>query len=192
MLRGSQARSCGLIVTFQKCLPMPSSINDCLSARLLLTKTLRAGLAALLLAGCSHELAPPGSRFQISTPNAQFFKYGPAQSFGADFVLPKGQRIIMLERAFGFSRVMTDDGITGWVASEDISPAPPEPRRSIATAGRRGGGGPERMYSGPRKNSKVEAVPGDPLFDMSDLPPPMPDDPVLPKPKFRVNAPKPK
>ena len=150
-----------------------------------------AALALVLLAGCAREIAPPGSRFLVSTQSAQFYKYGPAQSFGADFVLPKGQRIIMLERSFGFSRVMTDDGITGWVASEDISPAPPEPRTSASAAGRRGAA-PDRMYSGPRKQSKVEAVPGDPLFDMSDLPPPMPDEPVLPRPKFRVNAPKPK
>ena len=98
----------------------------------------------------------------------------------------------MLQRSFGFSRVMTDDGITGWVASEEIAPAPPEPRR-LAIASRRGsGGGGERMTSGPRKQSKVDPVPGDPLFDMSDLPPPMPEEPVQPKPKFRVNAPKPK
>jgi hypothetical protein len=150
-----------------------------------------AALAVVLLAGCSHELAPPGSRFLVSAQSAQFYKYGPAQSFGADFVLPKGQRVIMLDRSFGFSRVMTEDGITGWVASEELSPAPPEPRRSVATASRRGGG-PDRMYSGPRKQSKVEPVPGDPLFDMSDLPPPMPDEPVPVKPKFRINAPKPK
>ena len=75
-----------------------------------------AALLVVLLAGCSHELAPPGSRFLVSAHSAQFYKYGPAQSFGADFVLPKGQRLIMLDRSFGFSRVMTDDGITGWVA----------------------------------------------------------------------------
>ena len=151
-----------------------------------------AALLIVLLAGCARELAPPGSRFQVSAHSAQFYKYGPAQSFGADFVLPKGQRVIMLDRSFGFSRVMTDDGISGWVASEDIAPAPPEPRRTTVTAGRRGGGGSPRLYSGPRKQSRVEAVPGDPLFDMSDLPPPMPEEPVLPKPKFRVNGPKPK
>ena len=148
------------------------------------------GLALALLSGCAKELAPPGSRFQVSVQGAQFYKYGPAQSFGADFVLPKGQRVIMLERSFGFSKVMTDDGITGWVASEELSPAPPEPKRPAALAGRRGG--PDRMFSGPRKNSKVDAVPGDPLFDMSDLPPPMTDEPSAPKPKFRVNTPKPK
>ena len=162
-------------------------MNRSIFMHLLFTAT-----TSLLLSGCSHELAPPGSRFQVSTQNAQFFKYGPAQSFGADFVLPKGQRVIMLERSFGFSRVMTDDGITGWVASEDISPAPPEPKRTVASTGRRGNSGPERMYSGPRKNSKVDAVPGDPLFDMSDLPPPMTDEAPAPKPKFRTNTPKPK
>ena len=149
-------------------------------------------LAASLLAGCARELAPPGSRFMVSAQSAQFYKYGPAQSFGADFVLPKGQRVIMLQRSFGFSKVMTDDGITGWIASEEMAPAPPEPRRAAMKGGRRvpGGGPPDRMYSGPQKNSKVEAVPGDPLFDMSDLPPPMPEEAALPKPNFRVNAPK--
>ena len=148
-------------------------------------------LAASLLAGCAHELAPPGSRFLVSAQSSQFFKYGPAQSFGADFVLPKGQRVIMLQRSFGFSKVMTEDGITGWVASEELAPAPPEPRKAAVKGGRKGGP-PDRMFSGPRKNSKVEAVPGDPLFDMSDLPPPMPEEAPAPKPKFRVNAPKPK
>ena len=150
-------------------------------------------MAGGLLASCSKELAPPGSRFLVSAQSAQFFKYGPAQSFGADFVLPKGQRVIMLDRSFGFSRVMTDDGITGWVASEELSPAPPEPRRVAAKGGRRNtGGGTPRLFSGPRKNSNVDSVPGDPLFDMSDLPPPMPEEAPLPKPNFRVNAPKPK
>jgi hypothetical protein len=149
-------------------------------------------MAAGLLASCSHdELVPPGSRFLVSAHSAQFYKYGPAQSFGADFVLPKGQRVIMLDRSFGFSRVMTEDGISGWVASEELSPAPPEPRR-VASKGARRGGGQDRLYSGPRKNSKVDSVPGDPLFDMSDLPPPMPDDVEAKKPNFRVNAPKPK
>ena len=150
-------------------------------------------MTAGFLASCSKELAPPGSRFLVSAQSAQFFKYGPAQSFGADFVLPKGQRVIMLDRSFGFSRVMTDDGISGWVASEELSPAPPEPRKVATKGGRRGGGaGPDRLFSGPRKNSKVDSVPGDPLFDMSDLPPPMPEEAELPKPNFRVNAPKPK
>jgi hypothetical protein len=151
-------------------------------------------MAASFLASCAKELAPPGSRFLVSAQRAQFYKYGPAQSFGADFVLPKGQRVIMLDRSFGYSRVMTDDGVTGWVASEELSPAPPEPRRVAARSGRGTGGGrggPVRMYSGAQKHSKVDSVPGDPLFDMSDLPPPMPEEIEAPKPKFRVNTPKP-
>jgi len=140
------------------------------------------------LAGCSSQMAPAGSSFVVSTDRAQFYKYGPAQSFGADFVLPKGQRVIMLQRSFGFSKVMTEDGTSGWIASEEIAPAPPLPRKSIAA--RRGGS--ERMYAGQKKSSKVDAVPGVPLFDMTDLPPPMKDEPPLPKPDFRVNPPKPK
>ena len=150
-----------------------------------------AAASGIVLSGCSTELAPPGSHFIVSAQHAQFYKYGPAQSFGADFVLPKGQRVIMLQRSYGFSRVMTDDGVTGWVASEELNPAPPEPKRPTALTGRRSGGGGDRMYSGPRKGSKVEPVPGDPLFDMSDLPPPPGEEPPPPKPKFRVNSPKP-
>jgi hypothetical protein len=127
----------------------------------------------------------------VTVPRAQFYKYGPAQSFGADFVLPKGQRVILLERSFGFTKVMTEDGISGWIASEEVAPAPPMPRSTIAAVGkRRGGNTPERMYSGPRKNSNVQPVPGDPLFDMSDLPPLPSDEPEKPKPNFRVNPPK--
>ena len=105
-------------------------------------------MASGLLAGCSRELAPPGSRFLVSAQSAQFYKYGPAQSFGADFVLPKGQRVIMLDRSFGFSRVMTEDGISGWIASEELTAAPPEPRRAAAKGGRRGiaGGGSPRLF----------------------------------------------
>ena len=150
-------------------------------------------IALLALAGCAPDKAAPGSHFIVTVPRAQFYKYGPAQSFGADFVLPKGQRVIMLDRSFGFSRVMTDDGIAGWVASEELAPAPPLPVAAVTKGGKkRGGGGDgvERVYSGPRKGSHVEPVPGDPLFDMSDLPPPpLPENPEK-KPEFRASPPK--
>ena len=150
-------------------------------------------VAALLGACTTGEKAPPGSRFVVNVPRAQFYKYGPAQSFGADFVLPKGQRVIMLARQFGFSRVMTEDGISGWIASEEISPAPPETRRlaASASANRRRGDDSGRMYSGPRKTSNLKPVPGDPFLDMSDLPPPpLPEEPDKPKPKFRAAPPR--
>lgn len=150
-----------------------------------------------MLGACSSgPVIPNGTRFVVSAPKAQFFKYGPAQSFGADFVLPKGMYVILLERSFGFSRVMTEDGSAGWVSSEDIAIAPPDPRPKASLAGRRGSGsgsGSGRMYSGPRKTSNVESVPGADLFDMSDLPPPpLPENPEKAPPKFRVTEPKPK
>lgn len=145
-------------------------------------------LMAGMFSGCGAvDKSPPGSPFLVAEPRTQFFKYGPAQSFGADFLLPKGQRVILLQRSVGFAKVMTDDGISGWVAKEDIVPAPPEPRRVASTIPKRDSGGQPRLYSGPRKASNLQPVPGDPLFDMSDLPPPpLPDDPDLPAPKFRV------
>ncbi len=120
---------------------------------------------------------PPGTRFIIATTRAPFYKYGPAQSFGADFVLLKNQRVAMLERAFGFSRVMTEDGVTGWVANEELAPAPATPppsARALAAASI----GKPRMYSGKRRTSNVPPIPTDPLFDLNDVPLPLPEEPA--------------
>ena len=51
---------------------------------------------------------PPTNKFLVSVKSAQFYKYGPAQAFGADFTLAQGQKVTMLERQFGFSRVMLE------------------------------------------------------------------------------------
>lgn len=90
---------------------------------------------ALPLPGCvlpggagSHA----GERYVINAQRTQFYKYGPAQGTGPDSVLYKGQTLTMLGYAFGYSHVTTADGQSGYVATEDIIPAPPEPRPSPA------------------------------------------------------------
>ena len=133
-------------------------------------------------AGCTTGAsgAPAaGSRYIVTGTNAQFYKYGPAQSFGSDFVLPRGKKVTMLQRSFGYSRVTTDDGLTGYVATDDIALAPPEPPPPRATPA------PERV-SHVRKRSNVLGTPGEPLFDVNDVPMPLPGDPVKkPEPGFR-------
>ncbi len=133
------------------------------------------------LAGCTtNEKALPGSKYVVTAPKTQFYKYGPAQTFGADFQLNKDQPVTMIERSFGYSRVMTGDGITGYVPSEDLKLAPPDPVSRAATPAKFGG-----LFSGKPKRSNVQPTPGSPLFDTSDLPPaPLPDKPS-PKPRFR-------
>ncbi|MDB6152333.1 MAG: hypothetical protein JWL90_786 [Chthoniobacteraceae bacterium] len=147
-------------------------------------------LAASVLLSVSCLTRPaqqPGGKFVVVAPKAAFYKYGPSQNFGPDFQLSKGQKVTMVNRAYGFSQVKTEDGITGYIAGDDIRPAPPEPvivaavtptmPKSGASGGAGGGGG------WVEKHSNVAPTPGSALFDVSDLPvAPLPEDPSPPPP----------
>ena len=136
------------------------------------------------LGGCATKMSGSKSGYYlVSSPLAEFYKYGPAQSFGPDFTLKKGDKVLMLERSWGFCRVMTDGGISGFISSDDIVPAPAEAVAAKKPSG--GGTGGGRMFSGGQRRSNVEAVPNDPLFNVNDVPLPLPDEPAKPKPKFR-------
>lgn len=139
------------------------------------------------VAGCS---APKGgsnaTNYIISSPKSEFYKYGPAQAFGPDLSLDRGQRVTMLQRQYGFSHVMLPDGTGGFVPTEDLSPAPPLPPTpkpvliSSANAGANTSSRPSRRQSNVQPSS-------DPLFDINDVPsPPMPKEPDPgAKPSFR-------
>jgi hypothetical protein len=107
----------------------------------------------------------------VATKTAEFYKYGPAQAFGADMKLPQGQKLTMLERQYGYSRVMLDDGTNGYVATEDLKLAPPEPPPPKPPKP----SGIGSWFSGKPKNSDVEGTPSEPLFDVNDVPLPMPE-----------------
>lgn len=93
----------------------------------------------------------------------------------------------MLERSVGFSRVMGEHGISGYVASDQLEPLPPEPKvpdQRIVTNRKL-----PRVFSGPIKRSNVAPTPGDPLFDVNDVPLPIHDDsPASPAPESRANS----
>ena len=155
----------------------------------------RAFLVALgcmaMFVGCASNsgVIAPGSICRVTALKAPFYKYGPAQSFGADEVLQPGTEVTMIERGFGFSRVMLANGVTGYVSSDDVAPLPPKPQVPAERSAASGGGSKrkaDRTYSGPTKRSHVESTPSDPLFDINDVPLPM-TDPV--KPAFRVTTP---
>jgi hypothetical protein len=157
--------------------PLPRSI---------LLLALAAGLA-----GCANQVViPEGTPCEVTGSHAPFYKYGPAQSFGADEVMPPGTMVTMIQRGFGFSRVMRENGVTGYVSNDDITPRAPTPATlpktkpgGRAVAGRTG----NRVYDGPVRRSAVQPTPGDPLFDVTDLPLPVRDDP--PKPELRAAPP---
>lgn len=156
------------------------------------TCTLRAFLrpaavaAIACLAGCATSSNPKaaGGRFVVNAPRAPFYKYGPAQSFGPDYVLTRGLKVTLLDASYGFSHVRTDDGAVGYVATEDLAPAPPEPPPQPMP--KPGAGDPRGtpIGAGKPKRSNVQPTPGQPLFDVRDVPMPLPE-PDKPQPSFR-------
>jgi hypothetical protein len=172
-----------------------------------------AAFGTLVLAGCAMNASRDVGHYVVSTPQTPIFRYGPAQSFGPDFNLQQGQHVVMLRREFGYSRIMTDDGQSGYVATEDLAPAPPPAKapNKHETLPRLASRGTSRPGVSSANNRVLEAGP---LFEAGGLPP-LPDresetpDPPRkgepkksdghkpefrypkPKPGFRVNVPKP-
>lgn len=134
-----------------------------------LTLSLLAG-CLLLLPGCAA--GGGAGRYVVTAAKSPFYKYGPAQAFGADFALNRGQKVTVVENSFGFARVTTDDGISGYMATDDLAPAPPEPapqvRAPSRTATRRIRG--EETFVPPQKKGGPQIENGLPLFDVNDLP----------------------
>jgi uncharacterized protein YgiM (DUF1202 family) len=91
---------------------------------------LLAACCAMALGSCAKESkyrTVSGNRFAVSAAHCQFYKNGPAQAFGPDAVLPKGQKVTMLVREGPFSQVRLDNQQVGYVASDELTQLPPEP-----------------------------------------------------------------
>lgn len=142
---------------------------------------LALGGACILIAACAAPTKSGGGRYIVSAPKASLYKYGPAQTYGPDFQLPIGTKLTVLESSWGFAKVVTDDGTTGYVATDELKPAPPEPKPELKP-------NPQQMYSGRPKRNDYQPTPGGPLFDVNDVPLPLPEETPPPpsKPlKFR-------
>ncbi len=140
-------------------------------------------LACLVLLTACENTIPSGASYVVAVPKASFYKYGPAQTFGPDFMLDQDTRLTILQHAMGFSRVSTSNGTSGYISNDDIKPAPPEapsPQESATAKSRL------KPVFGPKpKRSDIQPVPGSPLFESGDLAPlPEKSDPK-PKPGFR-------
>lgn len=130
----------------------------------------------LILSACSatkpassHSRAAHDGPYVVSVPKAAFYKYPPVQSFGPDLRLRKGQRLTKLDHDSGFSHVVTDDGIKGYIANEDIAVAPRELLASVSAS----------AYVPRSKRAMRESV-MEPLlktevFDVNDVPLPSAD-----------------
>lgn len=86
-------------------------------------------LAFLCLAGCAEETYSPdiAPEYVATHGGAAFYKLGPLQTAPPDERLEADEHVHMLRREMGYSLVLLPDGQTGYVANEDLAPAPPEP-----------------------------------------------------------------
>jgi hypothetical protein len=107
-----------------------------------------------------------GKRCVVAVEHTPFYRYGPAQSFGPDFQLLRGNTILLLQRGFGFSQVLTDAGVVGFVPTEDLQPdRSPQGAASVLEPDVQ----PELLTGqpGPEKNRPLS-----PVWDTAGLPKP--------------------
>jgi hypothetical protein len=130
--------------------------------------------AASVCLGC-QQAGPKTDHYVVKSAKSEFYKYGPAQANGADLAIQRGTAVTMVRRDFGFSQIRLEDGTIGYVATDDLKAAPPPP----ATPRPRGAS-QRRVAS---KSSNVKPIPGDPLFDINDVPAVLPSDPEPKPPK---------
>src|SRR3954453_14977544 len=108
-----------------------------MSARLIrgsVDRTRATFLAALImicsLAACSSSrnlLAKAGNSkvFAVTADKTAFYRYGPQQGSGPDQELTRDTLMTVIRPSFGYCKVQLIAGGEGYVASEDIKPAPP-------------------------------------------------------------------
>jgi hypothetical protein len=153
-------------------------------------------IICLALAGCASKSFSPDQapEYVIVTNFAPFYKMGPMQPGGPDGSLPLDTRVKMMSHEMGYSRVQLEDMRTGYVANENLSPAPPKPPE-VATSGDAGGPSPSgrkkrgARYTGAQVNDTPLPDAGPPP-DLNIAPEIMPDSTPLPTPppeppKFR-------
>ena len=145
---------------------------------------LAAAFCLVAFFACQTNNIPSGSQYVVSVAKAPFYKFGPAQSFGPDFVLEEGAKVTMLEHSFGYSHVMTADGTSGFVATEDLKPYEPKYSTSPNAKSNYTLQLNRPMFDQP-KHSNVPPTHGSPLFDPSDNPLPQGTPPPSTLPGFR-------
>jgi hypothetical protein len=156
----------------------------------------------IVLTGCeTSKQGPTDGYYVVTSKQAQVYRFGPSQPTGADAILAVGQKVRMLRKEFGYSRVMTEDGMSGYISNDFIAPTTPPERPKTGTPGDLGmnlpplpprGGESPGMSSANR--SVLQTAP---LFGGEELPP-LPDGgerpafrPAKPKPGFRFKVPAP-
>lgn len=66
-----------------------------------------------------------GQVFAVTASSAPFYRFGPQQGNGPDQFLPKDTLMTLTRLSFGYCKVQLLSGPEGYIASDDIQPAPP-------------------------------------------------------------------
>ena len=61
-----------------------------------------------------------GQLFEVNADYTPFYRNGPQQRGGPDLSLERGRMVRMLKRSFGYSQVELDNGMNGYVSTEDL------------------------------------------------------------------------
>ena len=136
-------------------------------------------LLPLLGAGCASQSTPAtassGKVFAVAAEQTSFYRYGPQQGNGPDESLPKDTLMTLIRPSFGYCKVQLLTGNKeGYVASEDIKPAPPTLLAAL---------------NAPLPVTSISAGSERENFDMQSSEPPPPE--TLPDPDLPPAAPEP-
>ncbi len=86
--------------------------------------------ASLLMAGCASSNQPKmfsgttNRWYSVAANQTPFYRHGPQQGNGPDMQLPHDSIMQVIRPSFGYVKVQLQDGENGYVANEDIHPAP--------------------------------------------------------------------
>ena len=86
--------------------------------------------ASLLMTGCESSKQPKifsgttNSWYSVAASQTPFYRHGPQQGNGPDMQLPRDSIMKVIRPSFGYVKVQLQDGENGYVANEDIRPAP--------------------------------------------------------------------
>src|SRR3954463_16670033 len=87
--------------------------------------------AAISLPGCVHWFAKHSSPaatktalYAIKAETSSFYRFGPQQGHGPDRELTRDTVVTVIRRSAGYTKVRLEDGESGFVANDDLAPAP--------------------------------------------------------------------
>ena len=95
-----------------------------------LRQLLPIAAASLLTTGCQSSNQPrifsgtTNSWYSVAASQTPFYRHGPQQGNGPDMQLPRDSIMKVIRPSFGYVKVQLPDGENGYVANEDIRPAP--------------------------------------------------------------------